>query len=69
MRRLDAEVEARRDRERFKLMERQIQNMLVSSAADYRHIIRELDYTCKYSTPEKIEVVKILYDIKKKTGL
>jgi len=41
--------------------------MLVSFA-DYRQIVRELDHICKYSSPEKLGIVRILYDIKK-TGL
>ena len=48
------------------MLEKQIQSMLLS--ADYQTIVKELDYKCKYSTQEKLEIVQILYNIRK-TGL
>jgi hypothetical protein len=42
--------------------------MLADKSLDYRQIVREFDYNCKYSSPERLEIVRILYDIKK-TGL
>ena len=65
---MDTEAAAIRDKERFKRLEEQIIDMLVDKSLDYRHIVRELDCNYKYSSPEKLEIVRILYDIKK-TGL
>lgn len=35
---------------------------------DYKQIVRELNYKCRYSTQATVDVVQILYKIKK-TGL
>jgi hypothetical protein len=42
--------------------------MLSDKSLDYRQIVKELDYSCKYSIPETLAVVRILCDIRK-TGL
>jgi hypothetical protein len=65
---LDSETLALREKQRLKRLEEQIQDMLLSPTTDHRYIIRELDYTCKYSSPDKLAVVGILYKIKN-TGL
>ena len=63
---MDTEFEAIKQRERFKELEQRIQDMLQS--ANYRSIVKELDHSCKYSTQTTIEVIRILYNIKR-TGL
>ena len=42
--------------------------MLANESLDYRQIVKELDYDCKYSSPDKLAVVRIICDIRK-TGL
>jgi hypothetical protein len=64
---MDTEAATIRDKERFKMLEQKIQDMLLSNI-DYRQIVRELDYSCKYSTQTTTEVVRILHKIRK-TGL
>ena len=62
---MHAELEAIKQKERLKELEQQIQAMLLSSSAvDYRTVVKELDSGCKYSSQEKLEVVRILYKIK-----
>jgi len=61
----DSETLAIREKERLKELGQQIQNMLADKSLDYRQIVRELDYHCKYSSPERLEIVRILCDIQK----
>jgi hypothetical protein len=61
---MDTEIAAIRDKERFKVLQQQIQDMLLSSAMDYQTIVKELDSRCKYLSSEKLEIVRILYKIK-----
>jgi hypothetical protein len=61
---MDTELEAIKQKERFKELEQQIQAMLLSSAVDYRTVVKELDSRCKYSSQDKLEVVRVLYKIK-----
>ena len=63
---MDTELAAIQERQRLKMLEKQIQDMLLS--ADHQTIVKELDYSCKYSSQEKLEIVRILYNIRK-TGL
>jgi hypothetical protein len=55
----DSETLAIREKERLKKLGQQIQNMLADKSLDYRQIVRELDYDCKYSSPERLEIVRI----------
>ena len=41
-------------------MEQDIEKMIVDNACDVYHIIRELDYECKYVTELKMSVVNAL---------
>jgi hypothetical protein len=58
---LDSETLALREKERLYRLEQQIQDMLAGKSLDYRHIVRELDDIRKYSSPDKLAVVRILY--------
>jgi hypothetical protein len=60
---LDTEFAAIRDRERFKRLGQQVQDMLVS--VDHKQLVKELDYKYEYSTQEKLEIVRILYKIRR----
>jgi hypothetical protein len=53
-----SETAAIQEKQRLKRLEEQIQDMLLSTI-DYRQIVRELDHECKYSSREKLEVVRL----------
>jgi hypothetical protein len=59
---MDTELEAIKQKERFKGLEQQIQDMLLS--VDYKKLVKELDSRCKYLSSENLEIVRILYKIK-----
>jgi hypothetical protein len=63
---MDTELAATQERQRLKMLEKQIEDMLLSN--DYQTLVKELDYRCKYSTQEKLEMIWILHNIRK-TGL
>ena len=65
---MDAEVAVIREEQHLKRLRQQIEHMLADDSLDYRQIVKELDYSCKYSNPEKLAVVRILCDTRK-TGL
>jgi translation initiation factor 2 beta subunit (eIF-2beta)/eIF-5 len=60
---MDTEAATIRDKERFKMLEQKIQDMLLSNI-DYRQIVKVLDNECQHSNPDKIAVVEILCKIK-----
>ena len=63
---MDSEFAAIKEKERLKILEQQILDMLLSHTTDHRYIIRELDYTydCKGSSHDNIAVIEILCKIK-----
>jgi hypothetical protein len=64
---MDTEAEALQEKQRFKRLRQEIEQMLQDTTLDYRQITKTLDYNC-YSTPDKLAVVRVLCDVRK-TGL
>jgi hypothetical protein len=61
---LNTEFAAIRVKECLKRLEQQIEDMLLS--LDYKQLVKELDYDCKYSSQIRIEVVRIFCNIRSK---
>jgi hypothetical protein len=55
-----SEVEDVKEKERLKILERQVEDMLLDVSVDSQRLIRELDFDCWYSSEEKIKVVQTL---------
>jgi hypothetical protein len=64
---MDTELEAIRDKKRFRVLRQHIEQMLLDNTIDYRQITKTLDYNL-YSTPDRLDIVRVLLNIKK-TGL
>ena len=61
---MDTEFAAIRQKQRLKRLEQQIEDILTN--VDYDKLVKELDYQCMYSTEAKINIVRILCNIRLK---